>query len=389
MKRMPGLPAATDPVAVHRDMAPAAERDPAPLFRLEGAFHSAATRGDYLYLAATDSPPGEPDIRIFRIGGKSGAEQTGEITANAGAQGIALDRNHLYLAQGDHGLEIIDLGTPPNPRSLAALPLAGYSHEVVVTGTLALVAAGFHGLHLVDISRPHRPGLLSSIHAYAPPQQAPSRELAETDDYGGLFSAQGVEPDEGGMAFSNPPDGYFDADDLPAFQDIDAGEITPEMIRDREGALDVVSDGRHAYVAYGSAGVFLVDISDPRHPRRAGAFPTHRPAERLALRAGRLFITTGVGGVLITDVSNPGRPRLLNTLRTTCYPMDVAAGGNGRTYIADGYCGSDGLLVFDMRNPRQPKRERSFSGGAGRVQLLDGLLVAMGKSGTRGYPMTP
>jgi hypothetical protein len=258
----------------------------------------------------------------------------------------------------------------------------------VVTGSLALVAAGFQGLHLVDISRPNRPRLLSSIQAYPPPQETPSRDSTEEGDTEGLF-AQEVEAESSGMAFGGAREEYFDADDLPAFQDIDEGEVTPEMIRDREGALDVVTDGRHAYVAYGSAGVFIVDISDLGHPREAGVIPTDRPAERLALQDGRLFVTAGIGGVLVIDVSRPENPRLLNTLRTTCYPMDVAAGAGGRAYIADGYCGSDGLLVFDMRNLQHPKREMSFSGGAGRVQLLNGHIVSMGKSGTAGYPVTP
>ncbi len=386
MKRMLGLFTTTCLATTLSGTAPAADTDHSSPFSMEGAFHSAAVRGDYLFLAATDTQPGQPDIRIYRIGGKSGAKKTGEITANVGAQGITLDGDHLYLAQGDHGLEVIDVGKPLSPHSLAALPLEGYSHELVVTETLALVAAGFNGLHLVDIARPYRPRLLSSIQAYPPPRETPSPEAAVEGETEGLFAREG-EAESSGMAFGETAEEYFNADDLPAFQDIDEGEVTPDMIRDREGALDVVTDGRHAYVAYGSAGIFIADISDPGHPHMAATFPTARPAEHLALQDGRLFVTTGVGGVLVLDVSLPEKPLLLNTLRTRCYPMDVAAGGGGRIYVADGYCGSSGLLVFDMRNPQHPKRERSYSGGAGRVQLLNGHVFSMGKSKTAGYPV--
>lgn len=147
-------------------------------------------------------------------------------------------------------------------------------------------------------------------------------ESEEGNDSDGLF------PENNGSGYSDSgPVEYFDADDLPALQDVDENGITPHDIRDSEGALDVVTDGRLAYLAYGSAGVFIVDISDPTEPKRLGNHPTARPAEKLALKDKLLVVTCGISGTQLLDVSAPQAIKPLGVLRTTCFPMDAAIDG--------------------------------------------------------------
>ncbi len=117
-------------------------------------------------------------------------------------------------------------------------------------------------------------------------------------------------------------------------------------------ANDVKLDGTRAYVAAGSAGLHIVDISDPLSPRLLGSADT--PGEAFDVRAsGNLaFVADGPRGLQIIDVSTPDHPRIIGSLAV---PGGVAHGVdvNGRTaVIAAGFAG---LKVVDVTNPAAPR----------------------------------
>jgi len=68
---------------------------------------------------------------------------------------IALKGRYAFLA-GRHGMLVADISESMTPTVVATYSL-GYCPDVVVTGTLAYVAADDEGLHVVDISDPLSP----------------------------------------------------------------------------------------------------------------------------------------------------------------------------------------------------------------------------------------
>ncbi len=359
----------------------------APTFSVPGAFRDAAARRDLLFLAVGTPGMQQPDVRILRVGADGSTHKAGDFMASGEVRGIALGARHLYLAEGDDGIEIVDVSNPSAARLSAAQTLDGYSHDLALSGDLALVAAGFGGLHILNVSDPGRPRLLSTFQAYPPPQETPPVPEVDAPSEEGLFADTGS---SGTNQFGGAGSGgyYFDADDLPALADEDPEEVSPQDIRDREGALDVATHGRYAYLAYGSAGIIIVDISDPDRPRRVGDLITEWPAERLAVQDGVLYVTAGVGGLLLIDVSAPASLEVLGRIRTTCYPRDLAV-SRGFAYVADGFCGSDGLVVVDVSDPRAPRVARTLAGMIGSVELAAGHLIALGKESARGFRLAP
>ena len=114
-------------------------------------------------------------------------------------------------------------------------------------------------------------------------------------------------------------------------------------------ANNVDVNGNFAYVAAGSAGLQIVDVSDRSHPRIVSALPTPGNANDVKVVGTRAYIADG-SGLRIVDVSNPLAPRMLGGLSTPAPSWDVSIAGT-LAYVADD---SAGVQVIDVTNPATP-----------------------------------
>lgn len=352
---------------------------------VEGSYQDAVLEGGYLYLVKRKAEPGEADIEIYSADGDDGIKRIGVYRAKQGAQSIASRTGYLLLANGHGGVEVVDISQPENPLKVGQLSLAGYLHKILLNRDRAYVAAGFAGLHILDVSNPLEIKRISSFQAYQPPDPAViSGESAEDAD-GMLFEQQGERP---GGEISNGDaaemmGGYFSADDLMPYEGEEPGISFEELSRS-EGVLDLVVNGETVFLAYGSAGVVVVDIGDISRPVKLSETATRRPAERVALNQTTLFVATGVAGVSGWDVADPGSPKVISEIRTPCYPRDLAVFSSS-LFIADGYCGLDGLLMYDVTDPASPQVSQSRAGLIGDVRIDGDHLFAFGLIKASGF----
>jgi hypothetical protein len=85
--------------------------------------------------------------------------------------------------------------------------------------------------------------------------------------------------------------------------------ISPLGTLDTPGnATDVLVEGTRAYVADGSSGIRIIDVTNPAAPSLLGSVNTPGKAQRLALQGYSLFVADGSGGVRVIDVSDPTNP---------------------------------------------------------------------------------
>jgi len=74
------------------------------------------------------------------------------------AYGVAVSGNYAYVANGRHGLRVIDVSTPSSPAEVGSLDTPGIAFGVAVSGGYAYVAAGYvSGLWVIDVSTPSSP----------------------------------------------------------------------------------------------------------------------------------------------------------------------------------------------------------------------------------------
>ena len=62
-----------------------------------------------------------------------------------------------YVADGDAGLQVIDVSNPANPVRVGGYDTSGYAYGVAVSGNIAYVADDDAGLQVIDVSNPASP----------------------------------------------------------------------------------------------------------------------------------------------------------------------------------------------------------------------------------------
>lgn len=114
--------------------------------------------------------------------------------------------------------------------------------------------------------------------------------------------------------------------------------------------LGVAIAGTRAYVAAGSSGLHVVDISDPSRMSLLGSWDSPGSAEGVAISGSTAYLADGPFGLRALDVSDPARPRPLGSAFDTKFAFDVALGG-GFAFVA---AAGAGLLVADVGDPSRP-----------------------------------
>jgi hypothetical protein len=117
-----------------------------------------------------------------------------------------------------------------------------------------------------------------------------------------------------------------------------------------EYAASVRLAGTTAYLTDGSAGVQILDVSDPASPVSIGKFDSPGSAVELQLAGNRAYLADGDHGMAILDLTNPTAPVVLGTYNPGVLCLDVKVVGN-RAYLA---CADAGLHIVDITDPANP-----------------------------------
>lgn len=114
--------------------------------------------------------------------------------------------------------------------------------------------------------------------------------------------------------------------------------------------LDIAVQDKTAYIASGSAGLQIVDISDPSRPITLGSWQSSGFAEGVAVKDNTVFLANGDQGLSIINVSDPRKPVQIASAYSFNYAFDVVVSGDF-TYIA---AGDSGLLILDTSKLAKP-----------------------------------
>jgi len=109
--------------------------------------------------------------------------------------------------------------------------------------------------------------------------------------------------------------------------------------------------GSYAYLASGTNGLHVVDVSDPTRPRRVGGYDTKGKAWRVAVSGQYAYVADDTAGLQIIDVSDPVNPQQVGGYDTRGSALGVAVSGS-YAYVADGI---SGLQVIDVSDPVNPQ----------------------------------
>ncbi|WP_096894906.1 Ig-like domain-containing protein [Candidatus Scalindua japonica] len=126
---------------------------------------------------------------------------------------------------------------------------------------------------------------------------------------------------------------------------------TPLSYVDISGfANNVDVGGDYAYVAAGSTGLQVVDVSDRVNPAVVASEDTLGNANDVKVDGALAYIADGVSGLQIMDISNPLDPVTVGSVDTPGDAYDVAVSGI-YAYVADGNAGLQIINVSVSNNP--------------------------------------
>jgi hypothetical protein len=284
-------------------------------------------------------------------------------------QDIVLRGEYLYTANGPGGFEAFDV---------ANIDQKGFSERIVTSPVSPLGQRTYvHTKYATSVALP------STLALDPARQHIPENEEQPIDPF---YAFVYVSDREEGLVISNVAtlvDGNPDNNFLN-----DAVRFNPDGIL--TGATFVAAAGHRLYMTT-PRGLYVVDVSDPMHPRIAGEFTGNflRSPRCIAIQFRYGFITDD-DGLKIVDLTEPARPIPLP--RAT-----VRLNHAGRLYVARTYAyvanGPEGLAIVDVENPESPHLEQMFNAGGalndtravqiGSVSASQYALVADGKNGLR------
>ena len=160
----------------------------------------------------------------------------------------------------------------------------------------------------------------------------------------------------------------------------------PELLRGAEAQSVVVANGV-AYVAGGTEGLFILNVSDATQPRVIGQLNTAGFSKDVVVVGTLAYIADSENGLVIADVTNPASPVAVGRLNTDGLAEGVSISGN-LACVADGM---SGLVIADVSNPAAPVRRGGLAGQgrAGGISVSGSrAYVAEGTAGLQVYDVS-
>jgi hypothetical protein len=322
--------------------------------------------------------------------------EIGSLVLGGSAAGIDVHLPYAYIAAGAGGLRIVDVSNPQDPAEIGASTKQAPedAYDVVVSNDYAYVADRTvsdgdeqhvpGGLRIVNISTPQNPLAIGKIkgsawsvdvkrgHVYLADFDAERGDVASFDviDVMNPAAAKRI------ASFSIP---------VRIDHPIVANNSTLYTIDNRLRQFDLTDphqprlgwslalqgdtyfrgqltglalNGSLALVGGGTAGLHIVDLSDPASPHLITTVPVE--AYDVATNRNLVFVSELYGGIRIVNVANPDNPRVVGTITGNWSVSDMQAIGD-YFYVANyAYPAPSALLIYSIHDPRMPILLGSF-----------------------------
>lgn len=283
----------------------------------------------------------------------------GPIVSNpavlCGTTGKIQGIDYLFLAQFHTGpvtitIHVLDLSQPASPKEVGSVDVTSASGEPLgilldmkLQGNLLYASAGTF-LLIVDVSNPAAPKELSRLDTtYALGRMALSQGYVFVATHDNILIADVSDPfaPKAAASYDIKPDGLggFTASGTSLFvvaqgelhildisSPLEPREIISLAPADSAGKpavfAQIAVEGRYAYLSASAAGLFIMDVSNPRAPAQAGGM-AWTDAGQISASGSLVFLidrTAPVGTVgyqtwlRVINASNASRPELLASL---------------------------------------------------------------------------
>ncbi|NUO18222.1 T9SS type A sorting domain-containing protein [bacterium] len=236
--------------------------------------------GDYAYCSFHNG------IKVLDASDPSNLTEVSQAACPGRGEGLDVNGNYVYLANGEAGLSIIDVSNPLAPSVITTMAIAGYTMDVKYENGYAYLATWWHGLQIVDVSDPHAPHWVGGLQTNG--------------------GAWGVDVANGIVAIADGEAGAMLIDveypDAPfAYASVSAPRFTHDV--DLAGSRLYVSSSDNP-----DAGLYIFDVSDPSAPDSLGMTSSSRGVWATDIQGDYAYLADALFGLRVIDVSEPRNP---------------------------------------------------------------------------------
>ncbi len=352
--------------------------------------HDVDVRGMYAYVASKGDGYHVLDISNFERITEIGREST-----LSDAQLVRIVDDYVYVADDLIGLKSFYNPILFNFREQEVAKSQGLYEDVIVKGNYAYIAAGDSGIKVIDIENKNTPvsgSYIDNTGDYATSLDIQGDYLYVTYRQKGLHqfnigedprspTSEGVESSVPGEPQDVRVEGklVFVASGSEGLQIIDLSDIaSPDIYSlDTPGtAKGVFVLGDHAYIADGENGLQIVTIKDPKNPAIIQNLNTFGDANSVYISKIKntseeertyAFIANGNAGLFIADITDLNRPVNVATYTTQGSANDVIVRDQTVSLLAE----KNGLILLDISLIDNPKElgNQPTPGKAKRLEL--------------------
>ncbi len=254
--------------------------------------------------------------------------------------------DYAFVADGAHGLRIIDVSTPATPVEVGSYDTPGSAMDVVVDAglELAFIADGLQGLIVIDVSTPASPTFEGN---YATGGEA----CGIAYWYDGVDDLLILTYKDYDVANNNVVRTFNVSDPANIVQQ----DIFYSVDRPMDVYFGDYGANEYAFIA-DSSGLRILDVTDPANIAQTGYILTEGTARNVVVDVANTFAYVADygndDGFQIIDVvapATPARHDSMNTI-TTAWAVDVDV-ANTYAYVSDGL---NGFKQIDIQNAAIP-----------------------------------
>ena len=254
---------------------------------------------------------GESGVITFDMETPSTPQWEDFLFTGGDARDLYLVGSLAYVADGAMGLQIVDASDPTSTLLLNTVPLPSAARRLTVVADHAYVSTDLHGLRIVDVSNP---GTASEAGAVA--------SLANigvvANDGSSLYIGAGNELHIFGLTDPTTPN-------LLGTHPFSATAVVADVaIVDVVGAAESLAPAasKLGYVAAGTDGLVVVDLSDPATPSDVVTHPMDF-ASSVAVDGHDVYAGNGAAGFVVLDIDPATVPVLFNSFRARAVGRSV------------------------------------------------------------------
>ena len=298
-------------------------------------------------------------------------------------QYMSVRSGHAYICDYNKSLQVINVTDVSNPVNVVEIPSGFQTASIVFDGNYAYVAIGQQGMNVYDVSNPAAPTFVSTIltggraafvsfgaitiggspkgHVYVSNRDTPgicaiNVSVPSNPVVSGTLVALQPAP---GIAYSPF---YLDGKIYVAYgtagmRIIDVSSPSnPTLLSTINlggDSRDVVVNGNYAYVAARDSGVYVVDVTDPASPVKIKTIKTPR-ARGISISGNKLYVAASDSGMGLIDISDPSNASIVSYTGSSVYGENVTVNGN-----VAGLTDYGQITFYDVTVPSAPVKKGS------------------------------